>query len=266
MGTAAQVPGKRSVAGIGRVIGWPGGSLWIGVHLGTVQTHAHHAIQISLAMDGDFHIRAADWPEARAARGMVVMPDRPHSFDGRGASIATLFVEPNSRSGAALRERFAGFDVALLSDAETRAAVEHLQAQYAGGADNLLMSQYAKGAICRVAGDPVLAPSDDPRVTAALSWMRARLGTQIRLEDVARAVHLSPGRFRHLFVQQTGTSLRAWLLWARVDRAVQAAFEGRSWTEAAHEAGFADAAHLTRTCRRVFGLAPTMLVPEKSRG
>jgi transcriptional regulator GlxA family with amidase domain len=107
-----------------------------------------------------------------------------------------------------------------------------------------------------------LAAADDPRITAALAWMRARLGSQIRLEDVAAAVHLSPGRFRHLFVQQTGTSLRAWLLWARVDRAVQAAFSGRSLTEAAHEAGFSDAAHLTRTCRRVFGLAPSMLVPE----
>ena len=195
MGTAAKVPGKRSVAGIGRVIGWPGGSLWIGVHLGTVQTHAHHAIQISLAMDGDFHIRAADWPQARAARGMVVMPDRPHSFDGRGASIATLFVEPNSRSGAALRERFAGFDVALLSDAETRAAVEHLQAQYADGADNLLLSQYAKGAICRVAGDPVLAPSDDPRITAALAWMRRGWGRRFDWKTSRARCICRPGGF-----------------------------------------------------------------------
>jgi AraC-like DNA-binding protein len=262
MGTDALVSSKRPVAGIGRILGWPGGSLWIGVHLSAVQTHAHHAIQISLAMDGDFEVRAGDWPAPRETRGMVVMPDRPHSFDGRGASIATLFVEPNSRSGAALRERFAGFDVALLSDAEANAAVKHLQAQYVGGADDTLLSQYAKGAICRVAGDLVLAAADDPRITAALAWMRARLGSQIRLEDVAAAVHLSPGRFRHLFVQQTGTSLRAWLLWARVDRAVQAAFSGRSLTEAAHEAGFSDAAHLTRTCRRVFGLAPSMLVPE----
>jgi AraC-like DNA-binding protein len=257
-----QAAGKRAVAGIGRVIGWPGGSLWIGLHLGTVQTHAHHAIQISLAMDRGFHIRAEGWAAPRESRGMVVMPDRRHSFDGVGASIATMFVEPNSRNGAALRDRFAGFDVALLSDEETFAAVQHLQAQYKRAADDALLAQYAQGAICRIAGNPVLAPSDDPRITAALAWMRARLGTRIRLEDVASAVNLSPGRFRHLFVDQTGTSLRAWLLWARVDAAVKSAFQGRSWTEAAHEAGFSDAAHLTRTCRRTFGLAPTMLVPE----
>ena len=96
--------------------------------------------------------------------------------------------------------------------------------------------------------------------------MRARLATPIRLEEVAATVHLSPSRFRHLFVTQTGTSLRAWLLWARMEHAVESAFLGRSWTEAAHEAGFADAAHLTRTCRRVFGVAPTMLVPAQVGG
>ena len=254
---------KREVAGVGRVIGWPGGSLWIGRHLGPVQDHAHHAIQLSLAMTGRFDVQALAWDAPRETAGMVVLPDRPHRFDGRGATIATIFVEPNSRRGAALRQRFAGHDVALLADDEARDAVRHLHAHYDAHASDDLLARHAQGAVCAIAGDPATAPADDPRITAAIAWMHERLSGTIRLEDVAAAVHLSPGRFRHLFVAQTGTSLRAWLLWARVDHAVACAFHGRSWTEAAHEAGFADAAHLTRTCRRVFGLAPTMLVPEE---
>ena len=257
---------KRPVAGVGRIIGWPGGSLWIGRHLASIQDHAHHAIQISLAMEGSFRIQADGWPGARTTRGMVVMPDRRHRFDGCGAWVATLFVEPNSARGAALRERFAGFDIALLSDAEAHEAVRYLHAQYTAAAPDDLMAQFAQGAVCRIAGNPAMAPGEDPRITAALAWMHARLSTPIRLEEVAAITHLSPSRFRHLFVAQTGTSLRAWLLWARVARAVEHAFQGRSWTEAAHEAGFADAAHLARTCRRVFGVAPTMLVPEKAPG
>ena len=84
---------KRPVAGRGRVIGYPGGSLWIGRLLGPVQEHAHHAIQISLSMEGGFGIRADGWPDFREATGMVVMPDRPHSLDGRNGAIATLFVD-----------------------------------------------------------------------------------------------------------------------------------------------------------------------------
>lgn len=263
LGAHERAVARRPVAGIGRVIGWPGGSLWIGRHLAPVQDHAHHAIQISLAMEGAFRIQAEGWAEARETHGMVVMPDRRHRLDGCGASVATLFVEPNSSRGAALRARFAGFDVAVLPEAEVRSAVQALHAQYAAAAPDALMAQYAQAALCRIAGNPAMAPSEDPRITSAIAWMHARLATAIRLEDVAAAVHLSPGRFRHLFVQQTGTSFRAWLLWARVDQAVVSAFHGRSWTEAAHAAGFADAAHLTRTCRRVFGLAPTMLVAEE---
>jgi AraC-like DNA-binding protein len=257
-----QAPRKRPIAGIGRVLGWAGGSLWIGRHVAPIQEHAHHAIQISLALQHAFRIQAAGWPAPRATAGMVVMPDRRHRFDGCHAEIATLFVEPNSARGAALRARFGGDDVALLADEEVRGAVAPLRMHYTAGAPDAVLARDARDAIARIAGDASQAPAEDPRITAALAWMRERLDTTIRLDDVAAAVHLSPGRFRHLFVAQTGTSMRAWLLWARVDHAVTAAFQGRSWTQAAHEAGFADAAHLTRTCRRVFGLAPTMLVQE----
>lgn len=249
--------------GVGRVISWPSGSLWIGRHLGQNQDHAHHAIQISLAMEGTFRIQAAGEPEWGGIEGAVVMPDRRHCFDGCGATVATIFVEPNSVRGAALRQRFAGSDVIVLPDGEVRDAVQHLHAQYRMAAPDEVIAQMAQGAVCRLAGNPLAAPDDDARITAALGWMRARLAGPIRLEDVAAAVHLSPGRFRHLFVAQTGTSLRAWLLWARMGQAVTAAFQGRSWTDAAHEAGFADAAHLTRMFRRMFGMTPTMLVPEQ---
>lgn len=253
---------KRPLAGVGRVIVWPGGSVWFGRHVGQVREHAHHAIQVSLALEGRFLVRARAWLEPRETAGMVVMPDRPHCLDGCDTTIATLFVEPNSIPGAALRQRFAGLDVALLSDEESEACAASLRSEYFSGEPDNRLAGFARAAICRIAGDPLAAPSSDARITAALEWMRQRLATSIRLQEVAAAVHLSPGRFRHLFVAQTGTSFRAWLLWARAEHAIAAATRGLSWTEAALEAGFADAAHFTRTCRRVFGIAPTMLVFE----
>jgi AraC-like DNA-binding protein len=71
---------------------------------------------------------------------------------------------------------------------------------------------------------------------------------------------LSPSRFRHLFVQQTGSSFRAYLLWLRINVAIEAAMRGASWTDAAHDAGFADSPHLSRTFRRMFGINPATLV------
>lgn len=254
---------KRALAGVGRVIVWPGASLWVGRHVGQVREHAHHAIQVSLALEGRFRVRARSWPEPRETAGMMVMPDRPHCLDGCDTTIATLFIEPNSVPGAALRKRFAGLEVALLPEEESDACAASLRSEYLSGAADLRLAEFARAAICRVAGDPLAAPRPDPRITAALDWMRQRLATAMRLQDVAAVVHLSPGRFRHLFVAQTGTSFRAWLLWARAERAIAAANRGMSWTDASLDAGFADAAHFTRTCRRVFGIAPSMLVFEE---
>lgn len=257
---------KRPIAGIGRVIVWPGASIWIGRQVGNVAEHAHHAIQISLSLEGRFKIRADDWPDWRETRAAVVMPDQRHSLDGCRTPVATLFVEPNSTQGAALRQRFDGFNVALLGDAEAEASVAGVRQQFLDEAPDQGLIQYSKGAICRIAGDPWEAPSADARITVAIAWMLEHLTEPIRLQDVAQSVHLSPGRFRHLFVKQTGTSFRAWLLWARAEAAIAAATRGVSWTDAAQDAGFADAAHFTRTCRRVFGIAPTMLVFDQVKG
>lgn len=253
---------KRPIAGVGRIVVWPGASVWIGHHVGAVPDHAHHAIQVSLSLDGRFRIQAAGWGDWLDTTSAVVLPDRTHRLDGCGTAVATLFVEPNSTQGAAIRQRFGHLDIGRLTDTETELAVAGLREHFASGSPDEVLAQHAQGAICRIAGDPRRASRSDPRITAALSWMRAHLASPMRLQDVAAAVHLSPGRFRHLFVAQTGTSFRAWLLWARAEAAIAAGMHGTSWTDAAQEAGFADAAHLTRTCRRVFGISPTMLVAE----
>jgi AraC-like DNA-binding protein len=76
---------------------------------------------------------------------------------------------------------------------------------------------------------------------------------------VAGEACLSPSRFRHLFVEQTGLALRPYILWRRFLRVWDLLMAGESLSSAAHSAGFADAAHLTRTCRRMFGFPPSAL-------
>ncbi len=51
---------------------------------------------------------------------------------------------------------------------------------------------------------------------AAIDHIRQRIDTPITLPQVARIAHLSPGRFRHLFVAETGMPLRTYVLWRRL--------------------------------------------------
>ncbi|MEO8366034.1 MAG: AraC family transcriptional regulator [Pseudoxanthomonas sp.] len=252
----------RVLAGIGRVLVWNGGSVWIGRNAGQGRLHSHHAIQITLAASQPVHIRAGKdetWLETFSA---IVMPDRLHQFDGCGQAVATVFVEPETSAGRALATRYGQQDVCLLSDDRLDAQSAALHAVFdARGADEALIAA-AQRVVAHLADAPLAEAPVDPRIATVLEQIHERPGEAMSLSQAAAVAHLSPSRFRHLFVAQTGITFRAYLLWARVGYAVASGMTGSSWTEAAQQAGFADSAHLSRTCRRMFGVAPTMLVRE----
>jgi AraC family transcriptional regulator len=252
---------RRPIAGIGRVLLWSGGSLWIGRDAGRGQTHAHHAIQIALAMDSGLLLSDGNG-EWREHVGAIVAPHHPHRFDGCGHGTAMVFVEPETAPGRALLERYGTAGIVDLEHDTARALVGPLRAAYAAGAADEALVTLGQHTIDALAGHVPATSSVDPRISRAIAWMRSRLDSPLCLTDAANVAHLSPSRFRHLFVAQTGISFRAYLLWARVETAVGAAMGGQSWTAAAQDAGFADSAHLSRTCRRMFGFAPASLVKE----
>jgi AraC family transcriptional regulator len=260
---ASEARSARRPVGIGRVLLWNGGSLWMGRQGGAAHSHAHHAIQITIALTGSVLLKAGksgDWREMTAA---IVMPDRPHSFDGQGFEVAMIFVEPETPQGEALKSRFGDEDISALPSDVAEAMADVLRAAMHASLDDEALKAEGRRALALLTGAPA-ERSVDPRIERVIAWLRARLDSSVSLEEAAAQAHLSASRFRHLFVSQTGVPFRAYLLWARVELAVGLAMGGQSWTQAAQQAGFADSAHLTRTCRRMFGVAPMMLVREQA--
>jgi AraC-like DNA-binding protein len=194
--------------------------------------------------------------------GAVVMSEQPHQFDGCGRSIAQLFVEPETGTGAALREDFGGSSITPLPGARVAELAEPLFARIAATPADAPMLEAAAAALAGLVGCSEPARRDDVRVVRPKALLRSRLAATPTLTQLAEAVHLSPSRLRHLFVAQTGSSFRAYLLGLRLHMALAAFNRGGNWTQAAHAAGFADSAHLSRTFRRMFGISPVMLVLE----
>ncbi len=252
----------QNVAATGRVYFWQSGSLWIGTGQGRSEWHNHHAHQLALALAGEFRFRTertGPWTVFEAA---FVPSHCPHEFELDGATMAHLFVEPESTEGRVLSQRFAPLGIAALPEAAARRAAGGLLDALRGNADADAMRAVARSAAATLAGMDVAtraAQEVDARVARALDYIRSRVCTPVSLADASAAAALSPSRFRHLFVQETGTSFRAYLLWLRINVAIEAAMAGASWTQAAHEAGFADSSHLTRTHKRMFGIGPTAI-------
>ncbi|WP_395687575.1 helix-turn-helix transcriptional regulator [Caenimonas koreensis] len=246
------------VASAGHICFWQGGSLWLGRGAGRSDSHAHHAHQVAVSLQGTCFFRPSPDAPWTAFAGAVIASHREHQFEFDG-TIAHLFVEPETPQGRALARYFApGGIAALPADVCKSLATLLRDAEAAGQAGDALVTT-GRSALALLTGTLAGGTPVDKRVAAAIDYVEGRVREPIALADAAAVACLSPGRFRHLFVAETGTPFRAYLLWLRLKVALQAALRGDSWTNAAHEAGFADSAHLTRTFKRMFGINPVDL-------
>lgn len=219
--------------------------------------HAHHAIQICISLERRFRIRSGSGGPWQYHTGAIVSPDAPHELAGDAGGIALLYVEPEGEDGRRLKVLTRGTAIVALEAATVRslrALLLPLAATNAAPSRDLFQRLLAcLGAA--VGSDGVL----DPRIARALSLLRANTADAPPSVWMATTVGLSTGRFRHLFLANIGISYRRYQLWLRLQAAVDEALRGASLTTAAHAAGFADSAHLTRTFRRMFGITPSAL-------
>lgn len=246
--------------GAGDFIPWDGGCLLIGRALSVTPMHAHYAIQIAFGSEPGIRFRPGERAEWTEYGGAIIPSRQPHAMDATRVTYdAVLFVEPETAQGRALAERHPGPGITTLAGERFDLAAAELFATWKlhGNADATALA--AQAVIDALADGSRTGPVSDERILRAVSYIRSHLDGPLTLEEVAREACLSPSRFRHLFVEQMGTALRPYVLWRRFLRAWEIIMRGGSISTAAHTAGFADAAHLSRTSNRMFGFPPSAL-------
>jgi AraC-like DNA-binding protein len=97
----------------------------------------------------------------------------------------------------------------------------------------------------------------DPRIARAVAGMSAAPGGLTPVARLAGEVGLSASRFQHLFTREVGVPFRRYRAWQRMRAAIAEIVRGRTFTAAAHAAGFADQAHFGHDFRRTFGAPPS---------
>jgi len=213
----------------GRMVFWEGASLWV---LGTrpgegpypkTKFHAHHAVQVTLSLRGWFTLETRD--RQLGGNAAAVAPDTEHAPAPRVAGLP-----------ARLR---AGFESPHRSDQS--------------------LIDLGRATLAKLAPGSERDERPEARVRRMSAWATGRLDTPVSLANAAAHVGLSTGRARHLFVEETGLPFRTYLLWRRLMRAAELFSAGSSLTDAAHGAGFSDSSHLSRTFRRMFGIAADSL-------
>jgi AraC-like DNA-binding protein len=237
---------------------WDGGFVALGRSEGIVPPHEHHAIQIVVAVEGTVGIcgKRGDW---RMAPGVIVRPDVVHSYNGNGAVGAMLFVDPESAEGVWLKTSLRD-DITIVPEARIALCAAELRRFLESPLESLEMGSLIRHCVQALCAAALPSRRLDDRVTKVLAAIRASDDLRMSIEDAAALAFLSPSRFAHLFKQQVGLPFRRYMLWRKLARAMLVIGRERTISTAAHEADFADAAHLTRTFYQMFGLPPSVMM------
>lgn len=218
----------------------PGFGMFRGV-AGDNSEHVHCAHQIAIGLQGDVEIYLAQ--RRVRARGLAIPARMPHCLVP--ADVLLIYLDPLTVEGRSLVPERTGMERVLPSSL----------------CDQLLDACHSpetlRHTLLEALGLP--ARSDlDQRLVKVISTLETSLtgGTVVERRALASEVGLSPSRFSHWFVDQTGMPLRIYRKWLRLVVALHRAARSANFTEAAHAAGFSDSAHFSRTFRQTFGVNP----------
>ncbi|WP_249643824.1 helix-turn-helix transcriptional regulator [Nocardia sputi] len=234
MTTATASPASPAVARWrGGVMFTPGLMAFTG-RIGDAAAHAHAAVQVLFV-----------------AHGALTLTDTA----GRTAAAGAAIIPPGVSHQVSAEPGTTGFIAFLDPDSTTaHAAVSRLRGLPADQADSWVAAArpcppMPPVVAVRRRAHPVVADA----LRAAAEWP----GGPPTLGELAARVGISGSRLSHVFTAQVGLPYAAWRRWTRLHQAFGVVRAGGSLTEAAHSAGFADSAHLTRTCRELIGITPT---------
>ncbi|WNG40006.1 helix-turn-helix transcriptional regulator [Archangium violaceum] len=225
---------------------------------GSSTGHAHHAMHLVLGLDGPLRVRAGLGPWMEVP-GVLTAPDVPHAIDAAGREVLLVFLDPESEAGLALGASLEG-PFRVLSAEERDLLARDAEPMSLMRAEGVAWTHRVVEVLG--AGAASSRRAVHPRVRKLLRLLRDLPSDgDTSLSALAAEVGLSPGRLMHAFTESIGMPLRPYLAWLRLQRAAAAIVSGVPLGEAAHAAGFSDAAHMTRTFRRMLGMPPSVLRP-----
>lgn len=217
---------------------------------GDNRAHRHQAMQVMLSpVPQEIWLQDQGWSKQY---GIILGANHQHQFGSTDGAVTLIYVDPASRPGkqlgAALKD-----GRRILGKVESDKALDHLQAQTDTSDLFKLLEPLLPGSCTHSSS------GEDALINGLLARLPAHPGESFSTKDFYRWSGLSSSRLQHRFRQHTGLPIRAYLLWWRLLLALEAISHGADLSEASLDAGFADAAHCTRTFRRYFGVAPSNL-------
>jgi AraC-like DNA-binding protein len=235
----------------------PHGSLYIGGGI-LNELHRHFAASLSFSLEGDYRVSAEGLEGWQTYRGLLVAPNVEQQMDARECRIVILLIDPETEAYDRIAHWFERDPIRPLPpELTTELARQTSETLKRAELDAFELWTRIIEALSRPG---FVRRQRDLRIERALAILKQNVLTPPTASELARSVGLSEGRLIHLFTQEMGLPIRRYVLWLRLREVVFALAESASMTQAAHAAGFADSAHMSRTFREMFGLPPSLFL------
>jgi AraC-like DNA-binding protein len=234
-----------------RAFHWPAALIFWGRGFGCARpSHSHHNAELAMSLNGRFRIRGGPSRPWIVCEAALVKADVRHQIDASTTPMLCALVDPESELGGALFGHVTQ-DITPIKNATV--TVWRRQLGDPVSLDSARVESWFRSLTSR--RQP---PRLHPGARKVLQFIREELDghRRLSLKRMAAIAGLSDSRLMHVFTTSVGIPPRPYILWLRFQRAYGEMLMGATLTEAAHRAGFADAAHLSRITKRMSG-APT---------
>src|SRR5262249_19971575 len=225
------------------------GRLMVAGAFADLALHHHPAVQVTVGAQGPLRVSRADGQHDVGRLGVVGSGIRHAVRSDANSPALQLYVGLQTWQGIALNS-LTRQGVWIVDDGQelAEATAASLETDDPRAAADFLVD--------RLCGQQDGSRSVHPQLRQAIEVASSRVPDHIDVASIAEAVALSPDYLGRLCKQQTGWLRRARSRWAGLVTAMGHLIEGRSVTDAAHLAGFADGSHANKVCREMTGSAP----------
>lgn len=224
-----------------------------------LKPHAHGAAELVVALETPFRTRIGGVEVS--ASSVLIPPGTKHQNIYTDPISAILYLDPESYRYQQLAEQMSAQDGVYIGLVNEQILQQALLGVY---------NQVPSATDCYAAiVDPFLhgpmKPTSmiDARIASVARIIKKNPSDNTSVKEFASQIGLSEDRLHHLFTNELGIPLHKYRIWLRLKHASQCYLEGENLTFAAHNAGFADAAHFSRTFSRMYGASPSKVLSER---
>ena len=219
-------------------------------------SHKHFALQISIASQEKFRITDEKYKQNFYST-CFINSNVLHQFKSNETSLIIL-INPISSLGHQLYNKYRNINITSL-DEDFEQLVEIFADYLQNDSDFIDLTNKINNYFVKFRCQCELKNHfEDERIYKAIQYLEQNFDRIVSLEEIANICFLSESRFLHLFKEKTNLNFRRYQLWNKLIKSLPS-LKKLSITETAHQFGFTDSSHYSRTFKETFGLTPKFL-------